>query len=105
MERGLETLIFILLWYRGNWSNNSRHGRGIEKSKDGLYNGDMQYDKKHGQGSIIYNDGSTYEGNWSNNALAASAADVAALTFVVSISIVVIKTISANLATSAVRYA
>jgi hypothetical protein len=34
---------------------------------NGVYEGEFQYDVKKGKGTMIYVDGSKYEGSWLNN--------------------------------------
>lgn len=51
--------------YEGNWVNNFRDGLGKLTYLDGrIYEGLYKEGKKHGKGKLIYADGSIYDGEW-----------------------------------------
>jgi hypothetical protein len=39
----------------------------VIRMNDGIYRGEVVCGERHGQGVFIWNDGSKYEGNWSND--------------------------------------
>ena len=56
--------------YYGEWNqkNNQKHGRGIQKWKEGpMYYGYFKADKANGKGKFIFTEGEIYEGNWVDN--------------------------------------
>jgi hypothetical protein len=48
----------------GEWKANSRHGHGIEKYKNHVYEGEWQTNRKHGRGIYRWPDGDYYVGEW-----------------------------------------
>ena len=52
--------------YHGQYRNGMRHGRGVFKSSTQVfvYEGCFAYDRYHGEGRIIKEDGSVYEGSF-----------------------------------------
>jgi hypothetical protein len=51
--------------YKGKWKNGLKHGKGVQKWKDGqYYDGEWQDDRKHGYGIMVWPDGDTYAGQW-----------------------------------------
>lgn len=51
-------------FYRGEWVNGKKEGRGLQIHQDeGVqYDGEWQNDKPHGKGKLLYPNGSKYEG-------------------------------------------
>lgn len=56
------------IFYRGNFQNWLKDGKGYEEGKDFIYEGDYYKDKKHGKGFIKYTlTGEEYEGDFEDN--------------------------------------
>lgn len=52
--------------YVGEWREGKRHGYGIEKLDSGeIYEGYWAFDRYHGDGELVYDDGSRYVGAFS----------------------------------------
>ena len=52
-------------YYKGEVSSSGkRWGKGIEVSKDQIYQGNWRNNKRSGQGKLVHANGSVYEGNW-----------------------------------------
>lgn len=48
--------------FQGHWYYNKRHGQGTQKFADGsIYNGDWVHDRRQGYGDIKHRDGSVYD--------------------------------------------
>jgi len=51
--------------YNGQWLNNKRHGQGSMTYYDGsVYTGNWFNNQRYGQGSMSFGNGERYEGNW-----------------------------------------
>ena len=56
--------------YNGNWQFNKRQGQGKMIYYDGsVYDGQWQNNKRQGQGSMNFQNGESYVGNWNNGAI------------------------------------
>lgn len=54
--------------YKGQWYLNKRHGQGSQKYSDGsVYTGDWIRDKRQGHGELEYSNGNVYDGQWRND--------------------------------------
>lgn len=54
-------------WYEGDWKHGRWTGRGCWSNTDGdFYKGGVKNDLKHGQGTLEYADGRTFEGEYLN---------------------------------------
>ena len=57
--------------YIGFFKNNLRSGLGRSEkktaSKNIVFEGEWQFDRKNGYGKCVYTDGSYYSGQWVNN--------------------------------------
>ncbi|CAF0793589.1 unnamed protein product [Brachionus calyciflorus] len=54
--------------YKGQWYLNKRHGQGSQKYSDGsVYTGDWIRDKRQGHGELEYPNGNLYDGQWRND--------------------------------------
>ncbi|CAK0791426.1 unnamed protein product, partial [Prorocentrum cordatum] len=52
--------------YEGSWRQEQKHGEGRLVFSDGSkYEGQFRSDRKHGRGKYTYANGSSYEGQWS----------------------------------------
>ena len=50
----------LKVYYKGNFSEGYRSGKGIEHSRNGNYNGDWLEGSKHGKGIMNYSSGARY---------------------------------------------
>jgi len=48
--------------YVGEWKDFNKHGKGTERTTEGIYAGDFINNKRNGQGKLTYNDGTIYSG-------------------------------------------
>ena len=54
--------------FKGQWYFNKRHGQGSQRYSDGsVYTGDWIRDKRQGHGELIYSNGTVYDGQWRND--------------------------------------
>ncbi|KAM9773731.1 radial spoke head 10 homolog B [Syngnathus typhle] len=55
--------------YEGDVCNGVRHGNGTHKSGNAIYKGQWNHSKRHGKGTVYYNQEETswYKGNWVMN--------------------------------------
>lgn len=54
--------------FKGQWYLNKRHGQGSQKYSDGsVYTGDWIRDKRQGHGDLEYSNGNVYDGQWRND--------------------------------------
>lgn len=54
--------------YKGDWVNGIRHGKGVIKYNNGIYEGEWINDKRNGEGIYTWNDGKKYEGTYVDDA-------------------------------------
>lgn len=54
--------------YVGQNVKGYKHGKGVQLSNYGIYDGDLKKNKKNGYGEFAWNNGSIYKGKWVNNA-------------------------------------
>lgn len=60
--------------FNGNWKNDKRHGQGTLCYTDGsIYTGKWKDNKRHGQGKLIDKDGHIFEGTWHEDVLRKTA--------------------------------
>ena len=54
--------------FEGHWQNGKRHGLGVETRGRWLYRGEWTQDKKHGNGRMICANGQEhFDGQWVDN--------------------------------------
>lgn len=55
-------------YYKGEFKDSYKHGRGYEENNEYNYEGEFSQNKKHGKGFIMYTKtGESYEGEFQNN--------------------------------------
>ena len=65
--KGIKISLANNYYFKGNFKDNLKEGKGKEKINNNIYEGNFENDKKNGEGKLVLETGDYYEGNFLDN--------------------------------------